>query len=84
MWYLYIAKFKNNKLYTGITVDVERRIMQHNNGTGAKSLIGKGPVELMYTERYATNTLAAKREREIKQWNHKKKLKLIESLKGLP
>jgi putative endonuclease len=78
MWFLYIAKFKINKLYTGITLDVKRRIEQHNNGTGAKSLRGKGPVELLYTEKYLTNTLAAKREREIKSWSRQKKLKLIE------
>ena len=82
MWYLYIAKFSGEKLYTGISVDVERRIRQHNNGTGAKSLRGKGPIELLYTEKFDTNKQAARREREIKGWNREKKLKLI--TKGLP
>jgi predicted GIY-YIG superfamily endonuclease len=77
MWTLYIARFSKNKLYTGITVDINRRIKQHNNGIGAKSLKGKGPVELVYTEHYLTNNLAAKREREIKSWNREKKLNLI-------
>ena len=89
MWFLYIATFKNGKLYTGITVDLVRRIKQHNEGIGAKSLRGKGPVELLYTEEYTTNALAAKREREIKGWSHSKKVKLIEGftlkqMKGLP
>ena len=82
MWFLYIAKYNTGKLYTGITLDINRRIKQHNKGTGAKSLKGKGPVELLYTEKYLTNALAAKREREIKGWNQEKKLKLIS--KGLP
>lgn len=78
MWYLYIAIFDKNKLYTGITLNVARRIEQHNNGRGAKSLRGKGPVELVYTEEYSSCILAANREKEIKGWTRKKKIELIQ------
>ena len=82
MWYLYIAQFSKTKLYTGISNNVARRIEQHNNGTGAKSLRGKGPVLLLYTEEFETGILAARREREIKGWNRDKKLDLINKVKG--
>ncbi len=86
MWYLYIAQFNKTKLYTGISNDVKRRIEQHNDGTGAKSLRGKGPVLLLYIEEFATNILAAKREKEVKGWNRERKLTLINKTKvtGLP
>ncbi len=42
-WSIYIVRNRLGSLYTGITTDVERRFNQHQNGTGAKALRGKGP-----------------------------------------
>ncbi|CDL29320.1 FIG137864: putative endonuclease containing a URI domain [Escherichia coli ISC7] len=38
----------DNKLYTGITTDVERRYQQHQSGKGAKALRGKGELTLAF------------------------------------
>jgi putative endonuclease len=81
-WYLYIVKCADGSLYTGITTNIERRIHQHNTKSGAKSLLGKLPVVLVYNETYNDRVQAGKREREIKTWKRKKKLELIK--KGLP
>lgn len=62
-WYLYIIE-KNNKLYTGITSDLENRLRQHGNP------------ELIYSEERLDKFIAAKREKEIKGWNKSKKLAL--------
>lgn len=78
-WFLYIVKARDESLYTGITTDITRRISQHNNGKGAKSLRGKLPVELVYNEEYKTSSEARKREEAIKNWKRKDKLKLIEN-----
>lgn len=75
-WFVYLAKFKHG-LYTGTTMDLNRRIIQHNNGSGAKSLIGKGPISLVYSESFQTHSEALKREYEIKGWRREKKLNLI-------
>lgn len=80
-WYVYIVKCKDNSLYTGITTNISRRIIEHNTKLGAKSLKGKLPVKLIYKEVYNSQSEAAKREREIKGWRRDKKLKLI---MGLP
>jgi putative endonuclease len=82
-WYLYIVKCRDNSLYTGITTDLKRRIWEHNNDNvlGAKSLRGKRPVGLVYYEAFATQGEAAKREKSIKRWTRKYKLKLIEGFK---
>jgi putative endonuclease len=81
-WYLYIVKCNDGTLYTGITTDLIRRVSEHNNKKGAKSLKGKLPVKLVYNESFENQIEAAKREREIKSWKRKYKLQLIEEKSG--
>jgi putative endonuclease len=91
-WYVYIAKCVDNSLYTGITTNPKRRILEHNfsNRLGAKSLRYRRPVKLVYCEEFSNQIQAAKRERAIKGWTRKYKLKLISSFvlektkEGLP
>jgi putative endonuclease len=82
IWYTYIVRCRDDSLYTGITKDLDRRILEHNtdNKLGAKSLRHRRPVSLVYCEKYVTQADAAKREMSIKRWTRKYKLKLIESL----
>ena len=79
-WYVYIARCADDSLYTGITKDIGRRMREHNsdNQLGAKSLRYRRPVSLAYYETLRTQAEAAKRERTIKHWTRKYKLKLIE------
>ncbi len=76
-WYVYILKCSDESLYTGITVDLDKRIEVHNSGKGSKSLLGKRPVSLVYSELYNSRSEALKREAEIKSWERNKKIKLI-------
>lgn len=80
-WYLYILRCKDDSLYTGITNNLEGRIKLHNDGKGAKSILGKRPVALVYKEEYVSQAEAAERERNIKSWKREYKLKLIERSK---
>lgn len=77
-WFVYIVECSDKSLYTGISPDVEKRVNTHNKGLGAKSIKGKLPVRLVYTERHKNRELAAKREYNIKSWSREYKLKLIE------
>lgn len=77
MYYVYILKCKDNTLYTGYTVDLDKRIQNHNKGIGAKYTRGRIPVELVYYETYNNKSEALKREYSIKQLSKDKKLKLI-------
>ena len=79
-WYVYIVKCQDNSFYTGISNNLKRRIRQHNNKKGAKSLMGKLPVRLVYQEEFSSQEDAARREREMKGWNRGKKLKLVDPL----
>ena len=78
MWHVYILKCSDNSLYTGITTDIKRRLKEHNNGKGSKSVLGKRPVKVVYTEKAVNLVQAGKREREIKGWSRQKKLLLVE------
>ncbi len=82
-WFVYILKCKDNSLYTGITTDFKRRLIEHNtdNLRGAKSLRGKRPVQLVYSEEHKTQTEARKRESAIKNWKRKYKIDLINKSK---
>ncbi|PJC28174.1 hypothetical protein CO054_01490 [Candidatus Shapirobacteria bacterium CG_4_9_14_0_2_um_filter_39_11] len=77
-YFVYIARCRDGSLYTGSTWNIAKRIQEHNfNRRGAKSLKGKLPVKLIYSETFETRVEALKREKEIKGWRKEKKEKLI-------
>ena len=78
MWYVYILRCVDDTLYTGITTDVEKRVLTHNTAkTGAKYTKMRRPVELVYQEPQPDRSSAAKREWEVKQLSRPDKLILI-------
>ena len=77
IWYLYILRCRDNTLYTGITVAVEKRFAAHSAGRGAKYTRGRGPLELVYRERCGTHSDALKRERIVKSMRRSQKEKMI-------
>lgn len=76
MWYTYIVRCSDGSLYTGITNDLTRRMLQHNQGKGAKYTKYRNPVVLVYNEQHETRSEASKREYAIKQLTKKEKEKL--------
>mgnify|MGYP001191688983 CR=1 FL=1 len=78
---VYILKCRDNSLYTGYTNDLKHRIHMHSIGKGAKYTRGRGPFQLVYTEKFATKEEAMRREYRIKQMPRFEKLKLITSHK---
>lgn len=79
--YFYILRCKDNSLYCGIAVDLEKRVKEHNakNQKGAKYTRAKGPVYLIYSEKYPDKKSALRREREVKRWTKNKKEKLVKT-----
>lgn len=68
-WVVYILECADRTLYTGITNDLDHRIKQHENGTGAKYTKGRAPFTLLYTETHPSRSEASKREAEIKSFD---------------
>lgn len=79
MSYVYILLCQDGTLYTGWTVDLDKRVETHNKGKASKYTRARLPVKLVYYEEFEDKIGAQKREYAIKQLKRKDKLKLIES-----
>jgi putative endonuclease len=79
LWFVYIARCSDNSLYTGIAMDVERRIEEHNNDdkAGAKYTRARRPVKLVYQEEVTSRSEAASRESVLKKLTKREKEALV-------
>lgn len=78
-YYVYIlASKKKGTLYIGITNNILRRVLEHKEkilkGFTAEHNIDK----LVYFEKYDNVNFAIKREKNLKEWHRKWKIRLIE------
>ena len=79
MAYIYIVECIDGTYYTGSTRNLEKRIFEHNEGTGANYTSKRLPVKLVYSEEFTSIDLAFKREKQLQKWSHSKKMELIQS-----
>ena len=83
-YFVYILECSDETLYTGIAVDLQKRLDEHNNSDkGAKYTKVRRPVKLLYSEVAKDRSEASKREYAIKKLNRTKKMQLIERSKNL-
>jgi len=80
-WYVYIVECADGSLYTGISTDVDRRLLEHNYSfKAAKYTRSRRPVRLVWTKEVeGGRSGASKEEYRIKRLSRKKKLDLINS-----
>jgi predicted GIY-YIG superfamily endonuclease len=76
-WFLYILKCGDGTFYTGVTNDVERRLLAHREGRGARYTRTRQPVELVYRESCGLRADALKRECAVKSLGRQAKKALI-------
>lgn len=77
-YYVYIVLCSDNTYYTGMTNDLERRIIQHKSGYQTDSYtFSRRPIELKWHLQCANPTDAITIEKQIKGWSHRKKEALI-------
>ncbi len=67
MFYVYLIKDKNNKLYFGYTSDLKKRLQNHKLGHTRTTKIMKD-IELYYYEAYKNEVQARQREKKLKQY----------------
>jgi putative endonuclease len=79
IYYIYIlASKRNGTIYIGITNNLEKRIYEHKNEI-TKGFTKKYDVKkLVYYEKTNDVISAIAREKQLKKWNRKWKLELIE------
>ena len=82
-WYLYILECSDKSLYTGITVDLDRRVREHNEGKGAKYTRMKKPVHLVFNRTFPDRASASGEEFRIKKLSRAEKLALIVEHQGI-
>ena len=65
---IYLIECSDGSLYTGIAIDVERRLDEHRNSPrGAKFLRGKGPLKLVFRRELGDRSLATRIEARVKR-----------------
>jgi putative endonuclease len=79
VWSIYMVRCRDGALYTGIALDVRRRLAQHagSDGRGAKALRGRGPLRLVLKRRLGSRSLALAVEFRIKRLTKTKKTALL-------
>ncbi len=75
---LYILRCADGSLYTGIALDVVRRLQEHQAGArGAKYLRGRGPLTLAYQAQIGDRSAASRAEYAVKRLPKSDKERLI-------
>ena len=78
-YYVYIlTNFNKTVLYTGVTNDLKRRLLEHKTGINKDSFTSNYKCYyLLYFDNFASIEQAIDREKQIKGWIRPKKEKLI-------
>ncbi|MFE8070896.1 GIY-YIG nuclease family protein [Marinobacteraceae bacterium S3BR75-40.1] len=78
-WWLYLLRTENGSLYTGVTVDVERRFLQHagERPGGARHFRATRPVLMAYRVEVGDKRLAMRCEYRIKRLPKSRKEALV-------
>lgn len=84
VWHLYLLRCRDGSLYTGITTDVARRLAEHSAGRGARSLRGRGPLELVFSQPVGDRGTALRLEYRVKRLSRPEKERLVRGEIDLP
>lgn len=74
---VYILRTSKNTLYTGYTNNLEKRLLKHQSGRGAKYMRCFESFTLVHTEEFPTKSEAMKREAQIKKLTKTEKETII-------
>lgn len=81
-YWVYIVACRDGTYYTGIAIDVARRLLEHNGtygkpNKGARYTASRRPVSLVYAAPFPNRSDALKEEIRIKRMTRSQKLQLI-------
>jgi putative endonuclease len=85
-WAVYLLQCADGSLYTGVTLDLQRRLAQHNGerAGGPRYTSGRRPVQLLWWEAAASRSAAQQREAAIKRLSRSAKLRLRDAAVTTP
>jgi putative endonuclease len=78
-WHLYLIRAADGTLYTGIATDVRRRFAEHEESGArcARYLRGRAPLQLVFTRRIGSRSLALRAERAVRRLSKRQKEEII-------
>jgi putative endonuclease len=75
--WVYVLRCADGSLYTGWTVDLQRRLQRHRAGRASRYTASRLPVELAFARPLADRSAARREEARIKRLTRAQKLRLI-------
>jgi predicted GIY-YIG superfamily endonuclease len=81
-YWVYMLRCADGSLYTGCTIDLERRLVEHGTGRASKYTRVRLPVALAYAEPSLGRGAALRRELEIKRLSRNAKQELCSRWEG--
>ena len=79
MAFVYILRCRDGSLYTGITLDLERRLAQHRSGRASRYTRSRLPADLVWTREIGSWSEALQEEARIKRLRRVAKEALVAS-----
>ncbi|WP_448810799.1 GIY-YIG nuclease family protein [Agromyces bauzanensis] len=76
MPYVYMLHCADGTTYVGSTIDLERRLAEHQAGEGAAYTRTRRPVRLIHVEEFARIDDAFAREKQVQNWSRAKRMAL--------
>ena len=76
-WSVYMVRCADGSLYTGIAIDVEKRVALHNTGKGARYTRARLPIVLVWRMEMQSATDARKAEIDVKRLSKQEKESLV-------
>jgi putative endonuclease len=75
--WVYILECSDGSYYTGVTSDIESRIVEHQQGVHKGYTYSRRPVRLLWSDCFPEMQQAIDLEKRIKGWRREKKEALI-------
>ena len=83
MAWTYILRCADDTYYVGSTIDLERRLSEHNLGLGAVYTRKRRPVALVWSAEYELVEEAFAFEKQVQGWGRRKREALISGELGV-
>ncbi|MBI5666012.1 MAG: GIY-YIG nuclease family protein [Nitrospirae bacterium] len=77
-WCVYVLKCRNNYLYIGLTNNIDRRLKEHERGTGSKFVRSWRPFELVKTIPCKNAKQARSLEYNLKKLKRSRKIEVLD------
>lgn len=72
-WFLYLLECNDGSIYTGITIDVDKRYAAHVSGKGARYTRSHPPQQVLAVFEFEDRSSASKAEYDMKQLTARQK-----------